>query len=513
MSHFPIRLQKNRIFIISLGKGTFPLYGKAEGLLNPEPYFFRKIERKDKKFKDLINFANRNRGFRNPGFYSKSKLMKFYDRKEEIATLRKIRENAKENAQFTVVTGRRRIGKTTLVLKAYEDVPVLYFFVGRKAENLLCEEFRQEVESKLDIKMGGTPSGFAEIFDFLMSISKERSFTLFIDEFQNFFRVNPSVCSDMQKIWDLAHSSSKINLIVCGSVLSMMTKIFRDKKEPLYNRQNRFMKIKAFKPSVLKEIMDDYAPGHSNDDLLALYSFTGGVAKYVQLLIEDHAFTVDSMIDSIISSDSVFINEGKAILVEEFGKDYDTYFSILSAIASGHTRRSEIETLLGKEIGGYLTRLEDDYGIIKRENPLGAKALTKNAVYTIQDNFFSFWFRFIFKYGHILEIGAYEQMRTLIRRDYTTFSGKMLERYFFAKAAESDRYTILGRWWDRKGENEIDLIAANEITKAAEFYEIKRHRKNINIAVLDEKVKNYLSQADLLKGYDVTIRGLDMENM
>ena len=439
--------------------------------------------------------------------------MRFYDRTEEIATLHKIRENAKENAQFTVVTGRRRIGKTSLVLKAYEDIPILYFFVGRKAENLLCEEFRQEVEAKLETKMGGTPGNFAELFDFLMSMSKERSFTVFIDEFQNFFRVNPSVFSDMQKIWDLNHTSSKINLIVCGSVYSMMTRIFRDKKEPLYNRQNRFVHIRAFKPSVLKEIMHDYAPHYTNDDLLALYSFTGGVAKYVQLLVEDHAFTVDAMIDSIISSDSVFINEGRAILVEEFGKDYDTYFSILSAIASGNTRRSEIESLIGKEIGGYLTRLEDDYGIIRKEIPLGAKASSKNVVYTIHDNFFTFWFRFIFKYGHILEIGAYNQMRTLIRRDYATFSGKMLERYFYARAAESGRYTILGQWWDRKGENEIDLIAANEIEKTAEVYEIKRQRININIADLDAKVKTMLPQVPYLKGCSVDIRGLDMENM
>lgn len=439
--------------------------------------------------------------------------MKFYDRKEEIATLQKIRANAQENAQFTVVTGRRRIGKTSLVLKAYEDSPVLYFFVGRKSESLLCGEFRHEVESKLGIKLGGTPANLTELFDYLMSLSKRLNFTLFIDEFQNFFRVNPAVFSDMQKIWDLQHSESKINLIVCGSVYSMMTKIFRDSKEPLYNRQNRFMHIKAFKPSVLKEIIADNNPGYSNDDLLALYSFTGGVAKYVQLLVEDNALTVDSMIDSMISSDSIFINEGRAILVEEFGKDYDTYFSILSAIASGNTRRSEIESLIGKEIGGFLTRLEDDYGIIKKELPLGAKPLSKNATYIIRDNFFTFWFRFIFKYGHILEIGAYEQLRTLIRRDYATFSGKMLERYFYEKVAESGKYTMLGRWWDRKGENEIDLIAANEIDKTAEIYEIKRQRKNINIATLDEKAKTMLPQIPALKGYNVTIHGLDMENM
>ena len=361
--------------------------------------------------------------------------------------------------------------------------------------------------------MGGTPANFAELFEFLMSLSKERDFTLFIDEFQNFFRVNPSIFSDMQKIWDLNHDSSKINLIVCGSVYSMMLKIFRDKKEPLYNRQNRFMHIKAFRPSVLKEIMNDYAPDHSNDDLLALYSFTGGVAKYVQLLVDDKAFTVDSMIDSIVSADSVFINEGRAILIEEFGKDYDIYFSILSAIASGNTKRTEIESLIGKEIGGYLTRLEDDYGIIKKEIPLGAKPLTKNAVYTIHDNFLTFWFRFIFKYGHILEIGAYEQLRFLIKRDYATFSGKMLERYFYAKAAESGKYTILGRWWNRKGEYEIDLIAANEIDKTAEIYEIKRQRRNINIADLEEKVRAMLPHTNILKDFNLDIRGLDMDNM
>lgn len=439
--------------------------------------------------------------------------MKFYDRTEEIATLHNIRNRSVENAQFTVITGRRRIGKTSLVLKAYEDTPLLYFFVGRKAENLLCEEFRHEVETKLEIRMGGNPANFAELFEFLMTLSRKRNVTLFIDEFQNFARVNPSVFSDMQKIWDLNHSGSKINLIVCGSVYSMMTKIFRDSKEPLYNRQNRFMNIKAFRPSVLKEILHDNAPGYSKDDLLALYSFTGGVAKYVQLLIEDHAFTVDSMIDSIVRSDSVFINEGRAILVEEFGKDYDTYFSILSAISSGHTRRAEIESIIGKEIGGYLTRLEDDYGLIRKELPLGAKALSKNAVYIIRDNFFTFWFRFIFKYGHILEIEAYGQLRTLIRRDYPTFSGLMLERYFREKAAESGKYTIIGRWWDRKGENEIDMIAANEIDRTAEIYEIKRRRKNINIATLEEKAKVMLPQVAALNGFRMEISGLDMENM
>lgn len=439
--------------------------------------------------------------------------MRFFDRKEEIATLRKIRENAARNAQFTVLTGRRRIGKTSLVLKAYEDSPILYFFVGRKAESLLCDEFRKEVEDKLNVRLGGTPSGFAELFDFLMQLSKQHPFTLFIDEFQNFERVNGSIFSDMQKIWDLNHPESRINLVVCGSVYSMMTKIFRDNKEPLYNRQNRFMTIQAFRPSVLKEILSEYNPEYCNEDLLALYSFTGGVAKYVQLLVDDNALTLDSMIDSIINSDSTFINEGRSILVEEFGKDYDTYFSILSAIAAGKTRRSEIESIIDKPIGGYLTRLEDDYGIVTKQLPVGAKALSKNAVYVIRDNFFTFWFRFIFKYSHIIEIGGYEQLRLLIKRDYESFSGLTLERYFREKAIESQLYTMIGRWWDRKGENEIDMIAANELINKVEFYEIKRKRKNINYSLLEEKLRKMLEVTHLFNGYEIGVKGLDMQDM
>lgn len=439
--------------------------------------------------------------------------MKFFGRKEEIATLRKIRANAEHNAQFTVLTGRRRIGKTSLVLKAYDDGPFLYFFVGRKAESLLCEEFRNEVEEKLGVKLGGAPSGFAELFDYLMQLSKHRTFTLFVDEFQNFVRVNPTVFSDIQKIWDLNHSESRINLIVCGSVYSMMTKIFRDRKEPLYNRQNRFMTIKAFKPSVLKEILDVYRPGYTKEDLLALYTFTGGVAKYVELLVDDNAMTLDAMVESIISPDSVFINEGRSILIEEFGKDYDIYFSILSAIASGKTRRSEIESIIGKPIGGYLTRLEDDYGIIVKQIPVGAKALSKNAVYIVNDNFFSFWFRFVFKYTHILEIGGYRQLRALVKRDYPTFSGLILERYFREKAIESERYTLIGRWWDRKGENEIDMVAANEFDKKVEIYEIKRNRKNIDFTALAEKVRTMLDTVSIFNGYSIETKGLDMQDM
>lgn len=172
----------------------------------------------------------------------------------------------------------------------------------------------------------------------------------------------------MQRIWDLYSPRSRINLIVCGSIYSMMTKIFKDKKEPLYNRQLRFMTVRPFTPTVLKDILSEYNPGYTAEDLLALYAFTGGVAKYVQLLVDAGATTKTTMLDQIIKADSIFLGEGKAILIEEFGKDYGIYFSILSAIARGKTSRSEIENVVGKEIGGYLTKLEKNTKSYRRSN-------------------------------------------------------------------------------------------------------------------------------------------------
>ncbi len=439
--------------------------------------------------------------------------MRFFDRVEEIASLKEIRELSKDNAQFTVVTGRRRIGKTHLVWKAYEDRPILYFFVARKAETDLCSDYLLEIENKLGIPSLGKVKHFPEIFEYVMKLSMERPVTLFIDEFQEFFKVNKSVYSDMQRIWDKYHAQAHINLIVCGSIYSMMTKIFRDKKEPLYNRQTRFMSVKPFTPAVLKEIMAEYNPDYTPEDLLALYSFTGGVAKYVQLLIDAGATTKTRMLNQIIKSDSVFLGEGKAILIEEFGKDYGIYFSILSAIARGKTSRSEIENTVGREIGGYLTKLENEYEVISKRQPIFEKSTTKNVRYTIVDNFFTFWFRFIYKYNYMLEIENYDALKAIINRDYETFSGLMLERYFKRVLIESKKYTRIGSWWDRKGENEIDIVAENELEGQAIFIEVKRKIENYNPDELSRKVAVFTRATGEFNNYTLTQQGLSMDDM
>lgn len=439
--------------------------------------------------------------------------MQFFDRDKEISFLRRIRELSTHSAQFTVITGRRRIGKTSLVLKAYGEPSVIYFFVARKTEAELCQDFTQELESKLGIPMFATPDKFATVFEYLMKLSHTRPLTLFIDEFQEFLRVNNSIYWDMQRIWDLNKDGAQINLVVCGSINTLMNRIFRDNKQPLYGRQTQFMKLSAFAPNVLKEILQTYHANYTPDDLLALYTFTGGVAKYVQQLMDNGITSKDAMCRYMVEPASYFLPEGKAMLIEEFGKDYTTYFSILSLIARGHNMRADIENMLKTEIGGYLTRLETEYELIVKARPLLEKSMTKSVRYHLNDNFLIFWFRFIYKYGYMLEVGANKKLLDIILRDYDTFSGLMLERYFRDALIERGTYTRIGGWWDRKGENEIDLIGMDELEQRIEFFEVKRQRKEYDEEVLGAKADNFLSLHPELSGYKSSIHGLTLEDM
>ena len=441
--------------------------------------------------------------------------MRFFDRETEFEKLREIEDLSHEVAQFTIITGRRRIGKTEMVKKFYENRTMLYFFVARKAEADLCDIFIEEIRTKLHIPiMDSKGMSFATIFKFIMELSQNQHITLFIDEFQDFYRVNPSIYSDMQNIWDNYKNKAHINLIVAGSVNTLMNKIFKNKKEPLFGRQTSTMHIRPFKPSVLKEIMAEYYPNYKKSDLLAIYTLTGGVAKYVELLIDRKKFTEKKMLDMFFERDSYFLPEGKNMLVDEFGKDYGIYFSILTLIAQGRNTRSELEQTLNiKELSGYLKNLSEEYGLISKMQPIYEKSTNKNVHYTIDDQFLKFWFRFVYKYTHIIEAGGNEKLRTIAERDFTTVSGKSLEHYFNEVLKETGNYTRLGYWHDRKGENEIDIIAEDEVDNKIEFIEVKRQAKNFDEEILRGKVESFMNTVGSFNGYETIYRGLSIEDM
>ena len=164
------------------------------------------------------------------------------------------------------------------------------------------------------------------------------------------------------------------------------------------------------------------------------------------------------------------------------------------------------------ELSGYLTKLENDYSLISRYTPMFQKT-NRNIRYQIEDNFLRVWFRYIYKYGYMIEVGANKKLKMVMDKSYATYTGKVLERYFIAKMIESEEYTQIASWWDRKGENEIDIIAADELEQKVIFYEVKRQAKDINLGILKDKAEHFFQATGKFKKFDIGYQGLSMEDM
>ncbi len=419
--------------------------------------------------------------------------MKFYNRTSELSELKRIQNLAFiDHSRMTVVTGRRRIGKTSLILEAVNGLPMVYLFVGRKNEASLCAEFIPIIAQSLNVYVPTEIRTFRSLFQFLLELSVNTPFNLLIDEFQEFYNINESVYSEMQNLWDQYRKKTHLNLVLSGSVYSLMQKIFQHAKEPLFGRADNIIKLSAFDLATLKKIISDYRPHYSNDDLLALYAFTGGVPKYIELFCDNNMLSVDEMISFMARENSSFTDEGKNLLIEEFGKNYATYFSILSAISAGQNTQPQIEAALGdKSVGGQIKRLIEDYHIIARQRPILSKVGTQSVRYEILDNFIRFWFRYFDRYRSLIEVKNFGALQTIIRDDYPTYSGKILEIYFKQKFAESMQYRAIGSWWEPKGDQkEIDIVALKLEKNSAVVAEVKRQKKNFNPDNFAEKVKH-----------------------
>ena len=434
--------------------------------------------------------------------------MKFYNREEELEILRRNREMSRSGGVFTVMTGRRRIGKTELIKESEKDGKLLYFFVPRSNETLVCEQL--VADTKRDLGIDLINSGrFRDLFEQLMRYGREVSFTFVIDEFQELRLINRSITSSIQNHWDGYKSTSKINLIVCGSVQSLMKKMFEDHKEPLFGRATSKFTITPLRPSILKKILGDHDPKYEKDDLLFLYMVTGGVPKYIELLMDAGATSFKKMLNYICSSGSYFLTDGKDLLISEFGKDYGTYFSILQLIANGKNSLNEINTSTKKECGSYLEKLQNEYAVIKKNRPLFSKENSRDVRWKISDKYLQFYFRFISSNQSLIEMGRYDMLKEKIAEGYAEFSGPVLEDYFKEKIAEEERCTDIGSYWDRKGHNEIDIIILNDLDKKAAVIEVKRNPGKADIGKLKEKT----ATLGELNDYDVEYRTLSLKDM
>ena len=436
-------------------------------------------------------------------------MQKFYNREVQLNKLRTISDNiGQSKGRLSVVVGRRRVGKTRLLNEAFQSITqqYLYLFVSRKSESALVSEFSTILQNELNTKFF-KPESLKDIYEYLLDYSTHTPITVVIDEFQDIERVNSSLFSDLQNLWDEYKNKSMMHLVCCGSMYNLMTRIFKDEKQPLLNRDDYFFKVNPLAPNYIKAIMKDndrYTP----NEMLTWWCLSGGIPKYLEWLTNSGS----SPFDTLISNGSPLIKEGMHRLVEDFGSEHRAYFDILGAIASGYNSRPRIENYLDTSVGVHLDKLEKDFDIITRLRPITAKENSRDIRYKIADEFLSFWFRFIYSNRSAVEIENYDFIRRIVYRDFDTYSGTQLETLFKAIIIESKQFNNIGSYWNNKGEDEIDIVAINDLDKEILIAEVKRQYKKYSEPKLILKSKSLLQNLNK-KGYKVSYRGFSLDNL
>ncbi len=403
--------------------------------------------------------------------------MKFYDRERERELLGKFFES---NAAFIVLYGRRRVGKTRLIREFLRGRDYLYLFIpDDKEESALVDEWKDIIREVL----GYVPdvSTIDEILRYLFETGK--GIVLFFDEFQNILKVNPRAISLLQKYVDLYKEEKNMFIIAGGSYVGMMKKIFQDNKSPLFNRADVLLDLKPLSMACVFEILGDIGVKDMGEKV-KLFSVFWGVPKYYEMLKKQGIRGFDDALrDMFILYPSTLRDEGRNMLVNEFGNRYKIYFSILESIALGKNSLSDIANFVGKERSSlmkYLIDLQREYNIVVREIPITEKRpdRSKRGVYVIKDPLLRFWFRFLHRNYSYFERGMEGYVYDIVKRDVNSFLGRSFEdisREFLldlsGRGKSPFRFQKIGRWWWR--DREIDLIALNEETREIGFFEVK----------------------------------------
>ncbi|HIJ96849.1 MAG TPA: ATP-binding protein [Desulfuromonadales bacterium] len=422
--------------------------------------------------------------------------MKFYNRKNELFRLDELFTDGKDRAHLFVLSGRRRVGKTSLIKHFTEDRDdFVYLFVSKKKSHLLLAEFSEILAERIPILKSVSINSFDSLFTVLFKEMSKTPLYIMIDEFQNFQQVDGSVFSVLQNLWDTYQDSAKGAIICVGSVQTLMRDIFEGEKEPLFNRASIKMSLKPLSVDTIAQILTDNGVDVAKN-LLFYHTLFGGVPKYYAILDRSRLFhlTHKAVISRLFcEQDALLQQEGRDLLIEEFGKNYHLYFSILQTVAGGVTQMAQIADKTGinvNSISRYLDELVSEYGVLERRSPVTATTKDhKGGRYHIADHFLKFWFRYIHKNQTLVEIGATERLADKIDEDLTNFQGWVFEEMVREILINRNNEKIvpflfdrISGFWDKSGKVEIDIVAADDDKKNIFFGECKLNGNQFTLA-------------------------------
>jgi hypothetical protein len=421
----------------------------------------------------------------------------FINREKELSFLHEAFNS--DRAELIVIYGRRRIGKTELIKKGIQGKKAGYFFVEQALEKENLESFRNIISQTLNnplIKKGDFT--WEELFEL---IANEEKIIIAFDEFPNLISENKALLSKFQKIWDELLKSTTVKLILCGSSISMMENYLLNYKSPLYGRRTGQILVKPLKAMYIIEF-----GATTFKETVEIFGITDGIPEYIKEVC--YRLKHNERLDEVFQPNKSLFSEAEILIKSEL-RDPTRYFSILKAVAFGKTKFGEIVNYTDfptATVSKYLSNLINLH-IVEESYPIhDDKELRRNRRYYLSDNYFDFYFRFI--YPNKSELILNGQI-TGFYSDYNRYLGKIFEKIskeFLEKSTGllPFKFSRIGKWWYK--DKEIDLIVLNDKTKEILFIECKWKRLDYRsvlkiIKLLKEKSKSFQWNNEKRKEY------------
>lgn len=391
-----------------------------------------------------------------------------------------------KKGELIVLYGRRRVGKTETLRKFCEGKPHVFFSCRECTDPMQLKSFSEKL-MKEDIPAKQYMREFSDWETALRSILDlpygEHKRLLVIDEFPYMCKGNESIPSILQNLWDEVLKDSNVMLILCGSSMSFIEKDLLSEKNPLYGRATGIYKMQAmgFYDSV------KFFPDYSDTDKILTYSVLGGIPHYLKQF--DPALPLAENIKrNILTKGCALYSEVEFLLRQEL-RETPLYNSLIEAVALGSTKLNEItqKSLVGStsKASTYLNNLIE-LGIIEREFSVDAntkeKANRQRGMYRLTDNFFRFWYAFVFTNNTELEAGDVDGVyQYVIQPRLNKFASLTFEdicKEFVQCRNRTNalpfRYSKMGRWFGKTtvrsdsspnstviNETEIDIVAVS----------------------------------------------------
>lgn len=427
----------------------------------------------------------------------------FIGREKELASLNEFYE--KDGIGMTVIYGRRRIGKSTLITEFVKDKKTIFYTATKVGKNRNLELFSRQV---VDLFMPGVENisfnTIEAVFDFIDKNVKDDKLVLVIDELPYWAEKDDALLSVLQKYIDTIWNDKNLKIILCGSALSFMEKKVLSEKSPLFGRRDSQIKLEAFSYLDAAEFVPDY----SNEDKAICYGITGGVARYLAMIDPEKSID-ENIVRLFFRTDGYLYDETRNLLTQEFS-DISIVNNIVEQIASGENTLNIIAGKIGEKEQTVLYSLDKliNVGLVEKKKCITDEKNKKKTQYVLKDYMFKFWYEFIPKATSVIEIGQGELYYTkVVKPALHSFMGTVFEdmcRYYTLKQGIEGAYgcfiTSVGSWWgtesitDKNGgvrtqSTDIDVVAISEIDKKAVIGECKFKNEKIDKGVYETLIR------------------------